>query len=698
MTNTRWTAATLALVGVILPAIDAAGQVAERTRHVVPVDVTASDLVNDTKLTRVLFEHTVDMEEAGSLQLRFGHVILPSGCFLRMTSLRDGATQHHTAATLRQWRNTSAWFNGHAVLVEFLADPGAAPGRVSIVSATYLGDSIGVESICGSTDDRALSFSDRDGRLMPVGCTAWIIDDVNHCFLTAGHCVDGGTAETMQFNVPLSDPDGNLNHPGPEDQYAVDPESMQDNYVTIGNDWAYFGCFPNTETGLTAFQAQGDFHVLDDAAPPVSGQTINITGYGSVGSGVDPQWYQVQKTHSGPYRVQDGTSIAYQTDTSGGNSGSAVLDESTGMAIGIHTNAGCNSGGGENWGCGIHVAGLQNALANPQGVCIPNVLAFAYPDGRPGSLLPGAAFDLIFTVEAANEEPLVGSIELVVTIDGETTSLPVTDLGEGLFQGTIPALACDQNVTFYLRAQGDGGGVAFDPSAAPSDQHGIAVGDLVESVLLDESLNSGIPSSWTTSGLWHGSDGHCGGTNTCSDSSMAYFGIESACSYDTGDDESGSMTLSGIPLDGGGSDLRLRYCSKLSCENHNDYDIARVLANGIEVDRMIASHEWETREIDLSGVNGSILVLRFEFDTVDDIDNDYTGWLIDDIQVIGLSVDCDPPPDCPGDVDGSGVVDVTDLLIVISSWGETDGAGDANGDGTVNATDILMVLDGWGPC
>jgi hypothetical protein len=31
-------------------------------------------------------------------------------------------------------------------------------------------------------------------------------------------------------------------------------------------------------------------------------------------------------------------------------SGSAVLNEATGEAIGIHTNAGCSSNGAENWG------------------------------------------------------------------------------------------------------------------------------------------------------------------------------------------------------------------------------------------------------------------------------------------------------------------------------------------------------------
>lgn len=43
--------------------------------------------------------------------------------------------------------------------------------------------------------------------------------------------------------------------------------------------------------------------------------------------------------------------MRYQTDTEGGNSGSPVIDEATGNAVGVHTHGGCStSGGGNNSG------------------------------------------------------------------------------------------------------------------------------------------------------------------------------------------------------------------------------------------------------------------------------------------------------------------------------------------------------------
>ncbi len=57
---------------------------------------------------------------------------------------------------------------------------------------------------------------------------------------------------------------------------------------------------------------------------------------------------------------------------------------------------------------------------------------------------------------------------------------------------------------------------------------------------------------------------------------------------------------------------------------------------------------------------------------------------------------------CDGDTNNDGVVDVTDLINVISTWG-TDGQGpgfdaDLNDDGTVDVTDLIEVISGWGDC
>ena len=53
---------------------------------------------------------------------------------------------------------------------------------------------------------------------------------------------------------------------------------------------------------------------------------------------------------------------------------------------------------------------------------------------------------------------------------------------------------------------------------------------------------------------------------------------------------------------------------------------------------------------------------------------------------------------CPGDLDGNGAVDFTDLLSVLGAFGSTEPEADANGDGAVEFADILFLLARWGPC
>jgi hypothetical protein len=58
------------------------------------------------------------------------------------------------------------------------------------------------------------------------------------------------------------------------------------------------------------------------------------------------------------------------------------------------------------------------------------------------------------------------------------------------------------------------------------------------------------------------------------------------------------------------------------------------------------------------------------------------------------------PPCLDADTDGSGIVDVLDLVNVVLDW-DTDGSangGDVDGSGIVDVTDLTEVILAWGPC
>ncbi|MHC4947181.1 MAG: SUMF1/EgtB/PvdO family nonheme iron enzyme [Planctomycetota bacterium] len=53
---------------------------------------------------------------------------------------------------------------------------------------------------------------------------------------------------------------------------------------------------------------------------------------------------------------------------------------------------------------------------------------------------------------------------------------------------------------------------------------------------------------------------------------------------------------------------------------------------------------------------------------------------------------------CAGDVNFDGVVDVSDLLLVLATWGQGRVPADADGSGAVAVGDLLLVLARWGSC
>jgi hypothetical protein len=395
-----------------------------------------------------------------------------------------------------EWQYTSAYFNGDAVRVELIAHPGAGENRVSIDFAMVNAfDGNVLASQCGPTDDRTLSDDVRAGRAMPVGCTAWLFNDANHCFLTAGHCA-GGSLQIVQFNVPLSDSSGNIRHPGPEDQYAVDSISVQAASGGVGNDWCYFGCFANSTTGLTPFQAQGDSYILASAPPPVQNQPIRITGFGVDSS--PPEWNQVQQTHAGPFVSHAGTALGYQTDTQGGNSGSSVVDDTSGLAIGIHTHGGCQTNGsGNNSGTAINHSGLQNALANPRGVCQVGI-DFLYPGGRPAAVDPSGG--VAFTVEVVGVNggmPEPGSARLHVDTGGGFQTLTMNEIADNLYEASFPATPCGDVIHYYLSAETDTGAMRTDPLGAPGTSYSI-VSASASQIAFDDDFEGDL--GWSVSG------------------------------------------------------------------------------------------------------------------------------------------------------------------------------------------------------
>jgi hypothetical protein len=366
--------------------------------HKEPYILNVSPQTNLEDESVAAFTQVVQVPGVPWIQLHFSDYNFGEQSHIIITSLKDGSRQRHDAKSMKQWRNSSAYFNGEAVEIELHVAPGETGIFFSIKevtvgewasqsqSVTSEQSYFTIEAQCGNTDDRYASVDKAVGRIVPIGCTGWIVSNGAH--LTAGHCVDPDMQQ-IHFNVPQSLPNGTIVNPPADDQYPIEAianiDWFNDGIGFIGNDWAVFEVFRNNRTNLLPVEAQGGFfRMTRDLSPLI----VRISGFGidyvPAGTSTNPnclwngvQWTQrcnsdsqTQQSDLGSYlgeTVQGASDIIieYIVDTEPANSGSPVFNVGLdGLAIGIHTNGGCNPPNDGNQGTGFEHDNLENAIQN----------------------------------------------------------------------------------------------------------------------------------------------------------------------------------------------------------------------------------------------------------------------------------------------------------------------------------------------
>ena len=291
-----------------------------------------SGVQNNPELTaQTVFVDVITIQDAAWLRIYFADVHLGVDSFIRITSLLDQEVQELDANGLAMWNNSSAYFNGNALLVELVAAPGTTKNRLvidQIATEATVALPEGGCGICGA-DDRVPSDEDWSGRLLPAGCTASVWN-TESCLVSAGHCL--GPNMVIQFRVPNSNPNCSLNHPPVADQFPIILVLFTNG--GIGNDWMVMTSGTNN-LGQTAFDRFGEFRPIA-SSPPVVGDFLTLWGFG-----VDSQCTlsQTQQTASGPLTQVFGTYIRYSVDLRGGNSGSGLMRD--GEILGIVTHCPC---------------------------------------------------------------------------------------------------------------------------------------------------------------------------------------------------------------------------------------------------------------------------------------------------------------------------------------------------------------------
>lgn len=230
-----------------------------------------------------------------------------------------------------------------------------------LLSGSYV--SLG-KSLCESgVDQRIISSNNKIARthnkyLGKNGCTATLIG--KRCLISAGHCQK--YFKYLEFEVPMSNDDGTINHSDPEHIYQATPKTLKFGRG-VGNDWAVFKVNRNELTGYYPGEIYGHYKI---SYKTEIGDQVSISGYGG---SREKELYGVLQIGEGEIGRIDGTKLYYQIDTTGGSSGSSIIN-SNDEIVGIHSHGGCNiSSGYYNKGTYL---GKNNSFKNAILECLKN--------------------------------------------------------------------------------------------------------------------------------------------------------------------------------------------------------------------------------------------------------------------------------------------------------------------------------------
>jgi subtilisin family serine protease len=238
-----------------------------------------------------------------------------------------------------------------------------------------------------------------------------------------------------------------------------------------------------------------------------------------------------------------------------------------------------------------------------------------------------SAYDVRFSTNPINDANWAAAVRAF----GE----PTPHSSGSLETMTVTGLTAGTQYYFALRAR-DNVGNESELSNVASDRTATGL-----TVYSDDASS---PGGWIVAGapspaLWHRTQ-----RRWTSASHAWWYGKETTGTYNTGTANWGTLTTS-IDLTGY-AEAALSFSEWSQVEGSlPTFDRTRVQAStdGTTWITVFESHgtngAWAQRFVDLSAYAGRTAQLRFYFDTRDPINNDFEGWYVDDVKVVGL------PPD-----------------------------------------------------
>jgi len=169
----------------------------------------------------------------------------------------------------------------------------------------------------------------------------------------------------------------------------------------------------------------------------------------------------------------------------------------------------------------------------------------------------------------------------------------------------------------------------------------------IPSAPYSDNMESGT-NNWTATGLWHQVSSSSPYPAYRSPTHSWWYGQDSTGNYNTGAANSGDLTSPSIYIPTSGYYLRFWYRYETETQVRDwDQRWVQISVDGGPFDNVLQLSDdpmnyWlQSQAIELPGYAGHVIKVRFHFNTIDGMFNDYRGWYIDD-----FSISTAPPPPC----------------------------------------------------
>lgn len=347
---------------------------------------------------------------------------------------------------------------------------------------------------------------------------------------------------------------------------------------------------------------------------------------------------------------------------------------------------------------------------------VPDVV-ISYPDGRPEVIDPSGSTLLVEVTQDGG--PIQGVLYGTLHVDtGEGFfETPLTAIGNDRYEGVFPDVECGAVVRYYVSVENETGILWRDPEGAPTESYSALVATEAQTTVLDELESE---TGWTVgasgddadAGIWVRVDPI--GTLAQPEDDHTVDGVNA---FVTGqgspggplgeaDVDGGSTTLTSPLLDATGEGNAVisyaRWYSNDQGNNPNtDSMLVQISDDGGQSWTLLEevtenAGAWVVVSFRVSDYVTPTELVRLRFIASDVNGGSIVEAGVDDVRI--ELIDCDDVTEPDPDVNGDGVVDVDDLVLVLLAWGPCDGPcpADIDGNGAVDVDDLILLITNWG--